>query len=232
MPRGRRPPGSRRPAARQPYQVLSRWRVLPRRDRAGARAAPSWWLLACDATARRDHHSAGRKRKRREWDRFLTDLHAAASPAKARHCRVEGGKACWRPCPRPAGIAVPRCGPQFRNIVNNVREADQPPHRACTDHDAPTPLRQLRAGLRRPLRPNPPAPSAFPAQRLYDLLTCFRYGRDNRRAVRPPTPSSAASAKSGGAPDHGTSRTEPAWFASCSPSSLTKTRHSGRTPFL
>ena len=232
----------RRPLANHYKVLMLDGVVLARRTGAGALRRPVLVALGLRHDGKKEiiDFRLAESESAAEWERFLTDLYRRGLTGEGLDmvC-VDGGKGLLAALPTVLpGIAVQRCwahkirniaqqGPQGRPAGRQARPAQDHERRRRS-------LRPLRrAGLRRPLRPNPSRRRRLPAQRPRrspHLLPLQVRGQPPRRAHhqrhRAPFPRSQAAHQTHG---HFPGQNHP-WIASCSPSSLTKTSHRASVP--
>lgn len=184
----------RRPLANHYKVLMLDGVVLARRTGAGALRRPVLVALGLRHDGKKEiiDFRLAESESAAEWERFLTDLHRRGLTGEGLDmvC-VDGGKGLLAALPTVLpGIAVQRCwAHKTRNIVNKVREADQPAvkralHKIMNAADARSARSAARAFADRFGQTHPAAVACL-RNDLDDLLTCFRYrSEDNRRAVR------------------------------------------------
>jgi putative transposase len=165
-----------------------------------------------------------------EWEKFLTDLYRRGLTGEGLDmiC-VDGGSGLLAVLPTVLpNVPVQRCwAHKIRNVLNKVRKADQPKvKRALHKIMNAASLSAARSAAHRfaeRFQEQYPAAVACLRNDLDELLSGVPCG--------PPTPSSGAFEKLDEGPvQWALSRTKPAWIASCSPSSPTRTSHRASVP--
>ena len=184
----------RRPLANQYKVLMLDGVVLARRTGAGALRRPVLVALGIRPDGKKEiiDFRLAESESAAEWERFLTDLHRRGLTGEGLDmvC-VDGGKGLLAALPTVLpGIAVQRCwAHKIRNILNKVREADQPAvkralHKIMNAANAPAARAAARSFADR-FGQTYPAAVACLRNDLDELLTCFRYkSEDERRAVR------------------------------------------------
>jgi transposase-like protein len=209
--------------------------VLARKTGAGALRRPVLVALGLRADGSKEiiDYRLATGESAAQWEQFLTDRYRRGlAGERLEMICVDGGQGLLAALPivYPA-ISVQYCWAQtVRNILDKVRGADQPAIKAGLHAimNAKTLLKARVAARRFAARWEAEYEKAVRGLRddLDERLTCWRDPTlEQRKRSEPPMPSSDAAARSAAAPDPWvSSRTEPPWTTSSSPSSPTKTQ--------
>ena len=223
--------------------------VLARKTGAGAIRRPVLVALGLRPDGRKEiiDFRLAQSESAAEWERFLGDLiRRGLIGDRPEMICVDGGAGLLAALPTAyPGVPVQRCwAHKIRNVLGKVRRADQPavkadPHAVMNATTVP----QARSAARRfadHWTADYPRAVACLRDDLDELLTpaCAGAGsagatnpRPSARPSEPPMPSSDAFAKSDDEPDPwASSPIALRWTASCSPSSITKTKTRASAP--
>jgi len=216
--------------------------VLARKTGAGALRRPVLVALGLRHDDQKEviDYRLARGESAAEWERFLADLYKRGLTGEGLDmiC-VDGGSGLLAALPMVYDkIPVQRCwAHKIRNVLNKVKKVDEVSVKtdlhAVMNADTATKARSAARRFAQRWRKAYPTPSPACATISTSFSLAFATGPSPRaRRFEPPTPSNAASARSAAEPDPwASSRIEPRWTVSSSPSSPTKTKCRESRPF-